>query len=319
MNENETNGSVTTKGPDSERVTISEEITSQETSPRKRLKIQPEWLITETMTIRDEAFLHPNLKDFKLGVPGQGFSKANFDNLEKFLVEIETPYERVHLNALLPAHRREEADFAEIFIIPHGVNIAAKDPQAADAIFKYLLTLEHDSKVVSYQKVCNRLAQQTLILVNGGSEHPAENGIGNVHDFLKVPHMETVRKSLATWTGMAAVANNVAECNQYKNTVSKRNQCGVGFHGDAESTNVCALRFGVTFPFSYQWFQNSLPVGHRFCKDLDHGTLYLMSQKAVGKDWKKRSILTLRHCAGRGKYALSNEEIIDKKTKRCKK
>ena len=35
---------------------------------------------------------------------------------------------------------------------------------------------------------------------------------------------------------------------------------------------------------------------------LDHGDLYVMSEKAVGEDWKKSASLTLRHCAGAEKY-----------------
>jgi hypothetical protein len=35
---------------------------------------------------------------------------------------------------------------------------------------------------------------------------------------------------------------------------------------------------------------------------LQAGDLYIMSDKATGNDWKKSSILTLRHAAGAAKY-----------------
>jgi hypothetical protein len=35
---------------------------------------------------------------------------------------------------------------------------------------------------------------------------------------------------------------------------------------------------------------------------LNHGDLYVMSEKAVGQDWKRKVIPTLRHAAGAKKY-----------------
>jgi hypothetical protein len=35
---------------------------------------------------------------------------------------------------------------------------------------------------------------------------------------------------------------------------------------------------------------------------LNDGDMYIMSEKAVGTDWKKRSIASLRHAAGNKKY-----------------
>ena len=36
--------------------------------------------------------------------------------------------------------------------------------------------------------------------------------------------------------------------------------------------------------------------------DLEHGDLYVMSEKATGFDWKRSSFPTLRHCAGANCY-----------------
>jgi hypothetical protein len=55
-------------------------------------------------------------------------------------------------------------------------------------------------------------------------------------------------------------------------------------------------------PLYYQWFLNSEPIGTKLKIDLDGGDLYMMSEKTVGKDWKTKSIYTLRHAAGCEKY-----------------
>jgi hypothetical protein len=75
------------------------------------------------------------------------------------------------------------------------------------------------------------------------------------------------------------------------------------------------MRFGASMTFSYQWFERFLPIGNRFSTLLDHGTIYFMGKIAVGNEWKKSSIRTLRHCAGRGKYAMSNDQLRKKQNK----
>ena len=35
---------------------------------------------------------------------------------------------------------------------------------------------------------------------------------------------------------------------------------------------------------------------------LNHGDMYIMSEKAVGNDWKLKNKPTLRHAAGAAKY-----------------
>ena len=79
-------------------------------------------------------------------------------------------------------------------------------------------------------------------------------------------------------------------------------KCGISFHGDAERRKVVAVRLGGDLPLHYQWFQRSKPIGERMKFTLNHGDLYIMSEKAVGTDWKKRIKSTLRHAAGAEKY-----------------
>ena len=45
----------------------------------------------------------------------------------------------------------------------------------------------------------------------------------------------------------------------------------------------------------FSWHFQSKKVGEKLEIQLDSGDMYIMSEKAVGTDWKKRSIYTLRH------------------------
>ena len=52
----------------------------------------------------------------------------------------------------------------------------------------------------------------------------------------------------------------------------------------------------------YKWWNKSQSVGDFFEVELNDGYGYLMSEKAVGYDWLKKKIYTLRHSAGSSKY-----------------
>jgi hypothetical protein len=101
--------------------------------------------------------------------------------------------------------------------------------------------------------------------------------------------------------------NLVCEGNNYYDNT----KCGIGFHGDAERRRVVALRLGGSMDMKWQWFRKSEPQGKPFEFSFNGGDLYIMSEKAVGTDWKCRNKRTLRHSAGCAKYTT----IVPKKKK----
>jgi alkylated DNA repair dioxygenase AlkB len=87
------------------------------------------------------------------------------------------------------------------------------------------------------------------------------------------------------------------------NKYSDLNSCGIGFHGDSERRKVVAVRLGASSDLRFQWHLNRAPVGKRVFIPLHHGDLYVMSEKAVGTDWKKVKTYTLRHATGAPTFA----------------
>lgn len=87
----------------------------------------------------------------------------------------------------------------------------------------------------------------------------------------------------------------------------------IGYHGDSERKIVIAMRLGTeSMPFYYQWFQRSSAIGKNIKIVLNPGDVYVMSEKAVGTDWKKKIIPTLRHATA------MDEKLIKIKEKKCK-
>ena len=61
------------------------------------------------------------------------------------------------------------------------------------------------------------------------------------------------------------------------------------------------------FPLKFQWYMHGAPVGQEHRIVLNAADIYISSEKAVGTDWKRQSIPTLRHAAGKDtcKYSRS--------------
>lgn len=80
------------------------------------------------------------------------------------------------------------------------------------------------------------------------------------------------------------------------------------FFRDLERKLVVGMRVGPGangMPLLYQWFHRDEPVGREARIVLDSGDIYIMSEKAVGFDWKLRSKYTLRHAAGKASCSYS--------------
>jgi hypothetical protein len=107
--------------------------------------------------------------------------------------------------------------------------------------------------------------------------------------------MSRIRQVISEWTEDMLLNG---EANYYYDI----SQCGIGFHGDGERRKVFAVRMGETMPIYFKWYQNSEPVGEAFELILNDGDMYIMSEKAVGFDWLKKKIPTLRHSTGCSKF-----------------
>jgi len=144
-------------------------------------------------------------------------------------------------------------------------------------------------------RVVNKLARWNLCYADEDQEPNYEEGKGRIINFSSIQYINKIRESLGIYTGYE---NLFAELNYYYNT----KKCGIGFHGDSERKLVIGIRIGKSLRLHYQWYKSSEPVGQRCKIKLNDGDVYFMSDKAVGYDWKRPSIYTLRHATGCKKY-----------------
>ncbi len=157
-------------------------------------------------------------------------------------------------------------------------------------------------------KRMNKRARTNLCYVADREQEPAVmQGKGRIVDLKKkailYKAVEKLKKMIAD--GLVKIGSktkveiNVVEGNRYYNL----KKTGIGFHGDTERVIVICISIGCdNYPMRWQWFKDGMPIGKSIDIRLNCGDIYIMSEKAVGSDWKLRSIYTLRHAAGANKY-----------------
>eukprot|EP00030_Apusomonadida_sp_AF-17_P007619 a842174_22.p2 GENE.a842174_22~~a842174_22.p2 ORF type:complete len:299 (-),score=18.09 a842174_22:335-1189(-) len=244
-----------------------------------------------TITFGDAAENHVGMQ--KLGrLAESGFSVEELVAIDKELTSKGNICELVELNAALCGLPEQMvADRACVLIVRNGVDMLLGEGHA-ERTREELYSLEWDAKALMYGRVVNKHARHNLCFAQVAQAPSYEEGKGRVISFESVPRLDALRLRLPSIFG-AKAQDLFAEGNLYYGP-----KCGIGFHGDSERKIVVAARFGASMPLDYQWFFEGAPIGNRVELVLNHGDLYVMSEKATGNDWKRKKIPTLRHAAG---------------------
>lgn len=188
----------------------------------------------------------------------------------------------------------EDTPEAHILLIPNGVKyfgISNID------IYNELMSLTWDRKYWDTRrgKVLNKHARANLCFDEKSSKADYENKKGTIVGYDEVKNVKLLKDNIESITKLE---NLVCEGNLYDDPELN----GIGWHGDSERRVVIAARIGLPMFLKFQWYYKGKPVG-KICEiKLKDGDMYIMSEKAVGTDWKKRNIYTLRHSAGGAKY-----------------
>lgn len=249
---------------------------------------------TITLTFGEQSENHKGMQILGGGLAQRGFSRIDLENIKDgFKDSQEGTYvcELVDLNL---AYDNKSCEDACVLIIRKGVNYILKDiDKNTDDLFKEQLGLEWDTKAFMFGRVVNKKARHNLCYSKDSQEPDYENKKGRIISYDDIPLTKYIRESFPKILGEEA-----KELEGEGNLYYDPNKCGIGFHGDSERKKVIAVRLGNTLPLDYQWYHNGVPVGKRVALSLEHGDIYIMSEKATGYDWKKRKIPTLRHAAG---------------------
>ena len=196
------------------------------------------------------------------------------------------------LNSLLPKGTLVEDAFVVVF------KDGLKDIFGIleDDLYKEQACLETDKKAFMYGRVVNKNARHNLCY---GDEYRApdyDNKKGTIIAFDDIPLTRSLRDKLKVFG--KEFEDLYAEGNFYYDV----KKCYIGYHGDTERSKVIGVRLGEDFPLHFRWYQNGKETPYEVTIPLSGGDIYIMSEKATGNEWKKRSEKwTLRHAAGEKK------------------
>ena len=238
---------------------------------------------TYTLTFCDQAENHAGMQ--KIGsLAKNGFSVDELTTFHTLLTS-----KGVHSEIVRLSHD------ALVLVIRDGVNFLLNDNLAANNLYNEHKNLKPiwDKKAFMRGRVVNKLARHNLCFADFSQVAEYDKGKGTIIDFKKLDLTNKLRLSLPNIFGEKAL-NMMAEANYYYDL----KKCYIGFHGDSERRRVIGIRIGASIPLFFQWYNNCIPFGPMTQILLNHGDIYIMSEKSVGNDWKRRKIPTLRHAAG---------------------
>jgi hypothetical protein len=227
-----------------------------------------------------------------------GWSCEHLDNIKNKLENDGIIVESINLNKF----NKGKGEEATVLVIRDGVEQLFGENMKE--LFDNLARLEWDKKYwdTRRKKVLNKIARHNLCFAGVSQEPDYKNGKGRVYTF-EDAYLVNMRKHIEE----LMEDKLFAEGNYYYDMNKK---CGgIGMHGDTERRKVFGVNLGTIERYLvFQWYLKSESVGDRCEIKLKNGDCYIMSEKAVGYDWKSRSKLTLRHGAG-----LQDSKFIQKK------
>ena len=246
------------------------------------------------ITFGEVAILH--IGSNELGkIRENGFSVKELKNIKK---KIGKQAKLIKLSKELPKEIRKEND-AAVLVIKNGADLFLGKGYA-DKLLNEQLKVEYDKKYydIRTKKTKNKRARYNIVFGEENIKASEDYKIYTVKSFKSLKYLNKFRKSLPNFLGDKAVNLN-AEGNYYYEKKS-----GIGYHGDAERKIVICLSLGSSSTLRYVWRMpnSSEKYGNSIDIKVNHGDIYIMSEKATGNDWKKRSKVRIVHGAGSDKY-----------------
>ena len=261
----------------------------------------------------------------KLGGEGTGFTTNELLKIKNSLENGDNSFKCDYYNLSNPEAvevqkkgekwvKTENIKKAGVLVIRNFIN-----DEKVEKIYEEITSVEWDTKYYDTRrkKVLNKLARENVVFLDGKSQEPDyENKKGRIIDWSKLDEFKELSDTLfgIINSNTDNKGNNmIAEGNRYlKEKVGKKVKNGIGWHGDAERRKVmCASIGGVDYSMKWQWFYKHNPINMTpFEVILNSGDVYIMSEEAVGQQWKSSATYTLRHCAGHESYTNYKKEWI---------
>jgi alkylated DNA repair dioxygenase AlkB len=252
------------------------------------------------ITFGEVAILHIGGKEYGKGRLENGFSTDELKNIAEN--NLNTEY--ISISDKLPSKLRKDNEAGILVFRSFSKEQNNKDKKfilglnkkEADKLYFEQETVEYDQKYWDNRrkKTLNKRARYNIVFGKERIKHNDDYKQNSVSSFSDLKYLNRFRKRLHLILGLKSKKLN-AEGNKYFH-----DKAGIGYHGDAERKIVICLSLGKSTTLRYHW---RLPGSSDHTLQptdikLNHGDVYVMSEKATGWDWKSRSKVRVVHGAG---------------------
>lgn len=173
--------------------------------------------------------------------------------------------------------------------------IRGYDPQLAEEALSRVRALTYDTFTYSYGAMKKAHSRHMVYAATEGREAQPDKGVHTVLPWSKLDVLDKAR----VWVTEALGTTDVQSACILRYPDIRSN--GIRWHGDGERRQTILYRLGdnsIRSPLHLQWYLQGDVVSEPITIPLHHGDFLVSSAKAVGTDWKTRSIPTLRHATG---------------------
>jgi hypothetical protein len=261
------------------------------------------------LTMGEQAEIHVGGTSIGHGLAPNGYKVAELKGIADRFPSA------AHLTIL--SDRLDEKDRDEnqaaVLLIKKGINLIMRDPKYDDQMLVEQDSIQYDTQYFDRRRktTLHKRARHNTVFHNQGNVHSSDYRQSTVIAYSQVPLLSKLRARLPLVLGEKALELNT-EGNFYFETNS-----GIGFHGDGERKIVICSSLGTSTTLRFVWRAPKSSIAYResFDLNIEHGDIYIMSEKATGFDWRCTSKFRLVHAAGSNKYLDPKAKAISKKSK----
>lgn len=218
-----------------------------------------------------------------------GFSIAELQKVQKEFEKKGFTCELIDLNIVLPpAHVIVDTPKARVLIIRQGVRDFGTGSDA-DGILQKLKTLPWDDRVWFKHKPVKNPMRHHLRF--GEVEYNSDEG--HVVALKSIPDIVRIRQTLNEMYSYRGVEFDV-EGDRFYNPET----CGREPWGDQDRRFVVGVQLGAMMKMAFTWYYHESPFSQPVVIELQHGDIFMLSDKAVGHDVNRKAIATLRRTCG---------------------
>ena len=244
------------------------------------------------ITLGEQSENHVGMVKYGNGLSEKGYTTKDLFKMKEKFEKLGCQCEIINLDSLILKDNNEDA---KVLVIRNCVDTLLGKGESKNLV-EDLIKLKWDTKYwdTRRQKVLNKRARYNLCFGKEDKSSDFTSKSGSVISYDNISKLKNIKQILEE---IAEEKNLECEGNYYYDA----KKCGIGFHGDAERKKVIGISLStddIVREINWIWYENYKRVSEKKRVQLFNGDCYIMNEKSTGFDWKRKSILTLRHAAG---------------------